>query len=146
MAIEKEYIEIEKKSVDESTLKLVYVNPVGESHTGAQVLEFIFSDVPDDAIGDHWEDECVYGVQPPKQRFIKKVLKIISKKIEFDTITESAEFRMLDASLGVVPLAWEYVEDYRKLPSLNKKLLVFRYGDSLYDIKIILDKSQIDYE
>jgi hypothetical protein len=47
---------------------------------------------------------------------------------------------------GVVALAWEYVEDYRKMSSLNKNLVVFRYGDPYYDVREVLRNNEIKFE
>ena len=68
--MEKEYINIEPIKVQEEDLKLVYINPVGETHNGSQKLEFIFSNNPDDCIGPQWEDVCDLGVYPPRKGFI----------------------------------------------------------------------------
>lgn len=144
--MEKETVYIEPKKVLDNNLKLIYVNPVGETHSGSQLLEFIFSDNPDDAIGIGWEDICDLGVQPPKKNFIKHVLKVDSKKIVFSTVVESFEFRMLDAVFGVVGLAWEFIEDYKKMSSLNKSLIVFKFNDTLEDVKAKLEQNKIDYE
>jgi hypothetical protein len=144
--MEKEYINIEPIKVQEEDLKLVYVNPVGETHNGSQKLEFIFSNNPDDCIGPQWEDICDLGVYPPRKGFIKKVIEVTSDSIEFDCLVDSGEFRMLDAVFGVIALAWEYVEDYRKMSSLNKSLIVFRYGDSYYDVREVLRNNDIKFE
>ena len=143
--MEKEIIDIQPIKVDEGLLKLVYINPIGETHDGSQKLEFIFSNNPDDCIGPQWEDICDFGVMPPRKGFIKKVMEVTSDTIEFDCIVHSNEFRMLDAVFGIVALAWEYVEDYRKMSSLNKDLIVFKYGESYYDVKEKLDNNDIKY-
>ena len=86
--MEKEYINIEPIKVQEEDLRLVYINPIGESHNGSQKLEFIFSNNPDDCIGPQWEDTCDLGVYPPRKGFIKKVMEVTSKSIEFDCIVD----------------------------------------------------------
>jgi hypothetical protein len=144
--MEKETIDVSSIKIDNSQLRLIYINPVGDSHDGSQLLEFIFSDNPDDAIGVGWEDLGIFGVQPPRKNYVKKVLEVTSKKIEFETIVESNEFRMLDAVFGIVGLAWQYIEDYTKLPSLNIDLLVFKYGDFYDDIISKLEKNNISYK
>jgi hypothetical protein len=73
-------------------------------------------------------------------------MEVTSDSIEFDCLVDSGEFRMLDAVFGVVALAWEYVEDYRKMSSLNKSLIVFRYGDSYYEIREVLRNNDIKFE
>jgi hypothetical protein len=51
-----------------------------------------------------------------------------------------------DAVFGIVALAWEYVEDYKKMSSLNKNLIVFRYGDSYYGVREVLRNNDIKFE
>jgi hypothetical protein len=72
-------------------------------------------------------------------------MEVTSKSIEFDCIVDSSEFRMLDAVFGVVALAWESVEDYRKMSSLNKSLIIFRYGDLYYDVREVLRTNDIEF-
>jgi hypothetical protein len=73
-------------------------------------------------------------------------MEVTSDSIVFDCIVDSSEFRMLDAVFGVVALAWEYVEDYSKMSSLNKSLVVFRYGDSYYEVREVLRNNEIKFE
>jgi hypothetical protein len=69
--MEKEYINVEPIKVKRG-FKLVYINPVGETHNGSQKLEFIFSNNPDDCIGLNGRPICDLGVYPPRKGFIKK--------------------------------------------------------------------------
>jgi hypothetical protein len=115
-------------------LKLIYVTKIGETHNDEFVYEFIFSEAADDAIGEGWEEICAYSVHPPQKEFIDKVITLHTKDFELSLLEEQENFRYLDGVLGVISLAWEFVDDYALRPSLNEPLLVFGYGDPIEDV------------
>jgi hypothetical protein len=143
--MEKEIITINKLENQNDNLFLVYVNPVGSSFNSANKIELIFSNNIDDCIGPLWEEICSFGVEPPRKGFIKKVIEMSTKEKKFEFIVDSDYFRMLDAVFGIVALAWEYIEDYKKMSTLNTSLIVFKYGDTYNDIIKLLNNNKIDY-
>lgn len=114
-------------------LHLIYVSEAGD-HNDDIIYEFIFSDRPDDAIGKNWEDTCLFNVELPQKEFCTKVGVLKTSEIVFSLLEEQNEFRYLDGVYGVIALAWEYIEHYSDLPSLEYSLLSFPYGDPLENV------------
>jgi hypothetical protein len=127
-------------------LKLIYVTKVGETHDAEFLYEFIFSEDADNANGEGWEDICAYGVQPPLKEFIDKVITVHTKDFEFCLLEEQENLRYLDGVLGVISLAWEFVDDYNLRPSLNEPLVAFWYGESLSDVISKLKDKELTYK
>lgn len=109
-------------------LHLIYVSEAGE-HNEDVIYEFIFSDRPDDAIGKNWEDTCLFNVELPEKEFCTKIGILKTSKMVLSLLEEQNEFRYLDGVYGVIALAWEYIEHYSDLPSLEYSLMSFAYGD-----------------
>jgi hypothetical protein len=128
-----------------SDLFLIYVKGCGENFRKDKIFEFIFSTKPDEATGVNWHLSCEYGgVEPPADEFIDFVLKveIPENTFELEILENSSEFTYFDGVYNIVALAWEYVKDY-KVFNFNNKLLVFKYRDTLEDVKTKLENKEI---
>jgi hypothetical protein len=128
-------------------LYLIYVKDCGENFRKERLYEFIFSTKPDEATGVNWHLTCKYGgVEPPADEFIDFVLKVEIPESEFtlELLENSSEFTYFDGVYNIVALAWEYIEDY-KVFNFDKKLTVFKYRDSLENIKEILEDKEINF-
>jgi hypothetical protein len=126
-------------------LHLIYVSEAGE-HNDDVIYEFFFSDRPDDAIGENWEDVCLYNVKPPQEEFCTKIGVLKTSAMQFSLLEEQEQFRYLEGVFGVIALAWEYVEDFNALPSLEYSMLSFFYGAPLEEVVTKLKGRNLELE
>lgn len=123
--------------IEEEELYLVYVLRMGENHRNQYVYEFIFSDNPDEAEGDGWDDECSLGnTEPPYEEYIQKVGVLKTDKVYLDVLHEKDGLTYIDGSEGVHALAYENLDetDDEILYAPSFKRLVFHYGDSIKEV------------
>lgn len=127
---------------------LVFVNGLGPNYKGDNIYEFIFSETLE-VWGESWESKPSNSYpSPPNLSYIKKVGVLKNTDIKLELIQNSDYFSMVDAIDDVVALAWETDE------GLNKKRLVFRFGeneqmikDKLYENDLILEfEKKVVYE
>ena len=114
-------------------LRLIYVSEAGQ-HNDELIYEFIFSDRSDDAMGEGWEDTCLFNVNPPEEEFCTKIGVLKTSAIQFSLLEEQNEFRYLDGVFGFIPVAWEYIEHYADLPNFECVLLSFFFGSPLEEV------------
>jgi hypothetical protein len=133
--------------MDKHELKLIFVTKVGEIYDETDIYEFIFSDNSDEAIGYGWEMPCLNNVEPPKDTYQTMVATLKSGEVVLSLLEEQYEFRYLDGVFGFISLAWEYIEDYQMLDSLNDVRVCFKYGDTLEEVekKLAYKKLSLDY-
>lgn len=127
-------------------LKLIYVIHVGVNWRELNIYEFIFSDTTEDVEGDDWDIyPAVNGnVTPPPSEFIKVVGKL-ETELDLIVANKSDKFSMLDSVDGVIPLAYENIEDYDEYP---EERLVIPYGTTLKDVRnsFLVKEIILDYK
>lgn len=126
-------------------LHLIYVSEAGE-HNDDIIYEFIFSDRPDDAMGEGWEDTCLFNVKPPEAEFCAKIGVLKTSAIRLSLLEEQNEFRYLDGVFGFIPVAWEYIEYYADLPNFECVLLSFFFGSPLEEVVAKLKSRNLELE
>jgi hypothetical protein len=128
-------------------LKLIFVTKIGEIYDTTDIYEFIFSDNADEAIGYGWEMPCYNNVEPPKDSYNTLIATLKGGDLVLSLLEEQNEFRYLDGVFGFISLAWEYIEDYQMLDSLNDARVCFSYGDTLEEVerKLAQKKLSLDY-
>ncbi len=120
---------------------LLYMKPLHLVYVGKDYYrrqpqyEFYFSSQPESACGRFWENICAYNVEPPADEFVDSFAVLSAQSIEFGLLEEDEQFRYLDGVYGVIALAWEHIDDYKNLDSLNVELMTFRYGESLVEVE-----------
>lgn len=132
-------------------LKLIYINHVGSNFRDLNVFEFIFSDTIEDVDGDDWDmyPASTGDITPPPIEFIRYV-GVLETEINLDVVRDSDKFSVWDAVDGIVPLAYENLEDYPEYP---ENRLVFKFGEdintvneSLFAREIILVYNKLEDE
>lgn len=124
---------------------LIFVNELGPNYRGDNIYEFIFSDNVDDIWGENWDSKPANGYPfPPNLDYIVNVGILKNDNIEMLVAQQSDYFSMMDATDGVVALAWE--KDDNNVDFTMKKRLVFRFGESeqlvkdkLYERDLVLE-------
>jgi len=111
-------------------LKLIFIRIIGSNYKGEDIYEFMFSDNYEDAVGVNWEKIQFDGANPPEDEYINEVGTVITNKIELSLLSENENFRYLDGVFDIMPLAYEYIDDYSLHSSLNIELLKFRFGET----------------
>jgi hypothetical protein len=133
------------------SLKLIYVNHVGTNWRDLNIYEFIFSDTTEDVEGDDWDVlPAINGnVTPPQIKHIK-VVGTVETELELVVASKSDKYSIWDSVDGVIPLAYENIEDYEVYPETR---LVLPFGVKLSDVtdaflekEIILDYKTIKDE
>ena len=132
-------------------LKLIYVNHVGKNWRDLNIYEFIFSDQTDEVEGDDWD---VYpassgNVTPPPTDVIRKVA-VIETELDLIVVKDSDKYSIWDSVDGIIPLAYEDIEDYDIYPEHR---LVFPFAMDIDDVsrnllpkEIILEFKNIENE
>lgn len=135
----------------DKTLNLIYINHVGANWRDLNIYEFIFSNTTEEIDGDDWD---VYPasngeVTPPPKNVIKMV-GVLETELDLNVVRDSDKYSVWDALDGIIPLAYEQIQDYTEYPD-NR--LVFPFGitvnevnEILYPRDIILEYKEIKNE
>lgn len=129
------------------SLKLTYVNKIGFDYKNNGHYEFLFTDTDitplEDVWGEGWEIEPAYNnCEPPSEEYIDTILKISVHEYELHTIDTNETFSVMDATHGVIALAYEDMDD--RYPYDER--LVFHYGEDIDNIESKFTKRKINYK
>ena len=93
-----------------SELKLVYVNPIGETSNGIYEYEFFLSETPDIVWGEDWAEPCASACKNmlPQEDTYTKIVKVDSE-YKLNLAVENSCYSMQDCVDGIISLWW--VED-----------------------------------
>ena len=123
--------------MEEEDLKdvfLLFVRLIGEENDGYYRYEFIFTDNPDEAWGEGFENKpaCLVNDLMPSDEYITEI-HIVKTKIKFDLIQNNCCFGMQDCLDGIVSVAWENIDDMSEYPEDGR--LFFMFGESLDEVE-----------
>jgi hypothetical protein len=122
-------------------MKLIYVNELGPDYKNERIYEFIFNDTVTDVVGEDWDLTPASGrPTPPEMRFIKVVGTLCDTELKLELVQNSDYFSVLDAVDGVIALGWE---SYESGDSDTNKRLVFKYGETLEEVKTKLGERDL---
>jgi len=107
-------------------LNLIYINHVGSNWRDLNIYEFIFSDTTEDIDGDDWDIYPASNgeVTPPPAPVIKLV-GVLETELDLIVVRDSDKYSVWDALDGIIPLAYENIQDYPEYP---EDRLVFPFG------------------
>ena len=82
---------------------LLFVRLIGEENDGEYRYEFMFTDNPDEAWGEGWENKpaCLVNDLIPSDEYITEV-HIVKTKIKFDLIQNSCCFSIGDSLDNII--------------------------------------------
>ena len=123
--------------MEEEDLKdvfLLFVRLIGEENDGYYRYEFMFTDNPDEAWGEDWENKpaCLINDLKPSDEYITEVC-IVKTKIKFDLIQDNCCFGMQDCLDGIIAVAWQNIDDLSEYPEDGR--LFFMFGESFDDVE-----------
>lgn len=128
----------------DSNLNLIYINHVGANWCDLNIYEFIFSDKLEDIDGDDWDTMPAANgdITPPPKEVIKMV-GVLETELDLNVVRDSDKYSVWDALDGIIPLAYENIEDYPEYP---ENRLVFKFGITHDEVKEILYAREITLE
>ena len=117
-----------------NNLKLIYINELGPNFRGHRIYEFLFAQNIANVDSDDWDAVPAAGQPlPPHENLIDRVGEL-TVELKFDLAQNDNRFAMWDAVDGIIPLAWENLDEYDEYP---ENRLFFRFGE---DIKSVENK------
>ncbi len=122
---------------------LLFVRLIGEENDGEYRYEFMFTDNPDEAWGEGWENKpaCLVNDLIPSDEYITEV-HIVKTKIKFDLIQNSCCFSIGDSLDNIIALAWENIDDYESYPDERGRIF-FMFGETFEKVENKLAKCGI---
>lgn len=114
--------------------KLVFVNMLGKNSEEEIIYEFYFSEDPEMAWGVDWDQKpsSICNIEVPK-KMNYELIKLLKTDIVLITAQKNSCFSMQDCKDGVIPSAWEDIDEYDEYPENGR--LVFAFASSLDDIE-----------
>jgi len=125
--------------------KLIYVNKLGKNFNNEFTYEFYFSDEPEGAWDEHWNDKPAAhcNLMPPHPRNYD-VVKTIKTNIIFNTAQNSGCHSMQDMKDGITPVAFENIDEYEEYPEDGR--IVFPFSVDLSTVEITLARRNLVFE
>lgn len=126
-------------------LGLIYVNPLGKNFDKEYVYEFYFSDEPEYAWGIDWDIKpaSICNIEIPEKRNYN-FIKTLKCEMVLNTAQKNCCFSMQDCKDGIVPIAWENIDEYAEYPDEGR--LVLPFGIDIEEVENILSKRNIILE
>ena len=128
--------------IDVENERLVFVNLIGNGNDGNYVYELLFSLESTEAWGEDWEVRpaaICCNIAPSEDSF--DLRKVVTCPIKFDLAKKSGCFSMQDCTDGIIPLAWENIDDLEEYPEDGRVIL--RFGDTYERVEDKLGRRHI---
>lgn len=125
-------------------LYLIFVQYIGVNIRGNYEYEFMFSENPDNAWGDNWDQSCpsACGDIAPYKENVDCIKRLVID-IKLCLVQDNSCFSMMDCEDGIIPICWASLDD----PILYEdKILRFEFGDELTDVEHKLEKCNLCFE
>lgn len=126
-------------------LGLIYVNVLGKNSDREYVYEFYFSDEPEMVWGIDWDikPSSICNLEPPEKRNYN-FIKILKTDFILNVAQKNCCFSMQDCKDGIIPIAWENIDDAEEYPEDGR--FVFKFGLDITETEIILMKRNLFFE
>lgn len=125
--------------------KLIYVNLLGVNSDRNYTYEFYFTDDPELAWGDHWEDKpaSINNIEVPVIQVFDS-MKILKTNLILNLSQKNSCFSMMDMKCGIIPVCWENIDEYEEFPEDGR--IVFPFGIDIYDVEKKLAMRNLCFE
>lgn len=123
--------------------KLIYVNKIGINSDNNIIFELLFSNDIENVWGVDWEitpaRNC--GINLPDNSTYDLSMKM-NTSLRLDLAQENSCFSMQDSIDGIIPLAWENIDEYEEYPDEGR--LILRFGETYNEIEKKLKNKNIN--
>jgi hypothetical protein len=125
--------------------KLIYINKIGINSDNNFIFELLFSNDIESVWGVDWEitpaRNC--GINLPEGSTYDLTMKM-DITLKLDLAQENSCFSMQDCIDGIIPLAWENIDEYETYPEEGR--LILKFGEIYSEIKDKLNNKNINLE
>ena len=107
-------------------LKLIFVHPLSKNSNDDYVYELFFTDDIEVVWGNDWEYKPALNcnIQVPDKSIYNEI-KIIKTKMLLDVAQQNSCFSMQDCMDGIIPIAWENLDECDEYPEEGRVVLPF---------------------
>ena len=127
----------------EDKLFLIYAELVGKDAHEMYEYDFYFSENPESAWGEDWNEPCPAAcdkdVLRPDISMYSEIRRLVTI-IPFGLMVNNTCFSLQDAIDDIIPCAWEDISTYEEFPSPIR--LVFHFGESFESVEDKLAQRQ----
>lgn len=126
-------------------LGLIYVNTIGKNSDSEYVYEFYFSENVETAWGCDWEVKpCVICNLEVPQKLVYDEIKILKTNTILDLAQKNSCFSYLDCKDGILPVAWENIDDADEYPEDGR--FIFPFGFEIQYVEQTLARRGLTFE
>jgi hypothetical protein len=143
--------------MENSELKLIYINKVGYTSKGEGLYEFIFSKDETNVDIENWlwdKSPACYNASAPTDEYVDLIVELKTKTFDLFCLHEAVDREYMHGYHTIHALAYEiektdengYVQ-YENMEKENESpLLVFHYGITLETVENIFKSKNITYK
>ena len=120
--------------MEENSLYLIYVEPIGKNAFDMFEYDFLFSETPDIVWAEDWAEQCPAACENmrPDNSMITET-KRLTTIIPLGLAQKNSCFSMQDCIDGILALAWEDLSEYDEYPEPIR--LIFNFGESFESVE-----------
>lgn len=129
--------------MENETLFLVYVNPIGKNAMGLNEYEFFFSEKPESVWAGDWNIECPSACSdliPDSSMY--SLIKRVETTIPLNCAQENCCFSMSDCVDGIISLVYENISGLESYPEPYR--INIKYGEKYKRVVEILSGRNIN--
>lgn len=126
-------------------LGLVFVNIIGKNSEDEYVYEFYFSEEPEMAWDIDWDVKpaTICNISVPK-KMNYDIVKTLKTECILNVAQKNSCFSMQDCKDGIVPSAWENIDNVEEYPEEGR--FVFPFGVDINDVECSLAKRDLAFD
>lgn len=127
-----------------SDYKLIYVERIGVNSVGLTEYDFYFSETPDNAWGEDWNELCPLAcenLKPLENTY--SLVKRLECTIPFRCAQENACFSMSDMTVGIIACCFEDISEYDEYPEPYR--IVFQFAEDYDSVVEKLETREINF-
>ena len=126
-------------------LYLIYVNPLGKNTNEEYEYEFFFSETPDTAWGQDWDDNYPNfcdDLTPDESTY--SVIKRLKTNIPFFCMQQNSCFPFYYVTKNILCLCYEDISQYEEFPTPYR--IVFQFGEEYDSVVNKLKGREVDFD
>lgn len=122
--------------MDGEKLFLIYAELVGKDAHDLYEYDFYFSESPETAWGEDWNEPCPAACDKDIMRpdiSMYSEIRRLNTIIPFGLMQNNCCFSLQDAVDNIIPCVWEDISEYEEYPTPIR--LVFKFGESFESVE-----------